>query len=429
MNAPLSFEEVFLGFLIALAAGALIGLEREQSGGFDKKRRIGGVRTFPLLALSGALSALLAHTMGVWPVLGGLLVVGGFLAVAYYQERSHETLPGITTEVAALITFLLGALALLPGLPLATGHRYLLIVASAGVVMALLSFKAPLHKAVARVSADDIYATARFVILALVVLPLLPNRAFGPLEVLNPFNIGLMIVLIAGISFLGYIAARIIGERKSLAVTGILGGLISSTAVTVSLASRVRGHPATQTLAAVGILAASGTMFARILIVVGIVEFSLLSDLIAPLGVMAVASYAIALFWYVRSKRDLPEAEPVPHRNPFELRSALQFGVLYAVVIFVAKAAQTYFSETGLYVSSVLAGTTDVDAISLTVARFFGEGLDGATAVVAITLAAATNTAVKGGLALWLGGVKLGSRVVPGFGAALGVGALTLLVI
>jgi len=254
------FEEIFLGFLIALAAGALIGLEREQARVLDKKPSIGGVRTFPLIALAGALSALLAHTMGVWPVLGALLVVGAFLGVSYYQEWSREAAPGLTTQVAALITFLLGALALLPGLPLATGQRYLLIVASAGVVMALLSFKAPLHQAVARVSEDDIYATAKFVILALVVLPLLPDRTFGPLHVLNPFDTGLMIVLIAGISFLGYIATRIAGEGRGLAVTGILGSLVSSTAVTVSMATRVREAPKIAVLAAVAILAASATM-------------------------------------------------------------------------------------------------------------------------------------------------------------------------
>ena len=422
----MSFKDIFFGLLVALAAGALIGLEREQARVLDRKPSIGGVRTFPLIALAGALSALLAHTMGVWPVLGALLVVGAFLGVSYYQEWGKEVTPGITTQVAALITFLLGALALLPGLPLATGQRYLLIVASAGVVMALLSFKAPLHQAVARVSEDDIYATAKFVILALVVLPLLPDRTFGPLHVLNPFDTGLMIVLIAGISFLGYIATRIAGEGRGLAVTGILGSLVSSTAVTVSMATRVREAPKIAVLAAVAILAASATMFARILTIVGIVDFGLLPVLMWPLGVMMIVGYGTALVFYFRSRDDHHEAEPVSLRNPFELGSALKFGLLYAAVIFVAKAAQTFLGDQGLYVSSVLAGTTDVDAITLSMARFHREGLNATTAATAITLAAVTNTAVKAGIAAWLGGRELGVRVAVGLGMTLVAGALVL---
>ena len=424
-----SFGEVFLGFLIALAAGALIGLEREQSMASHKKRRIGGVRTFPLIALSGALSAFLSQTLGVWLVLGSLLVVGAFLAVFYYQERAREAVTGVTTEVAALITFLLGALALLPDLPLSTGQRYILIVASAGTVMALLSFKAPLHDVVAKVSDEDIFATAKFAILALVVLPLLPNRTVDPLNVLNLFNIGLMIVLIASVSFLGYIAARILGDRRSLAVTGIVGGMVSSTAVTVSLATRARQDPGTINLATVGILAASGTMFVRILIIVAVVDISLVPVLGWPLGAMTILSYGIALSSYLRGRSDLHESEPIRYRNPLELWPALQFGLLYALVIFVSKAAQTMFSDMGLYVSSVLAGTTDVDAITLSVAQFHRHDLSTASAVIAVTLAAFTNTLVKGCIAWWLGSRSLAMRLFPWLVAVLAGGVLALLLV
>lgn len=423
----MSFEEIFLGFLITLAAGALIGLERQQNVALDKKFLIGGVRTFPLIALAGALSALLAHSMGVWPILGALLVVGAFLAVSYYQEWNRDMAPGVTTQVAALITFLLGVLALLPGLPLATGQRYLLIIASAGVVMALLSFKEPLHRAVARVSDDDIYATAKFVILALVVLPLLPDRTFGPLNVLNPFDTGLMIVLVAGISFLGYVATRIAGDGKGLAATGLLGGLVSSTAVTVSMAMQVRESPRIAIPAAGAILAASATMFARILTVVGIVDFGLLPILAWPLGVMMMAGYGMAIVFYLQSRVDRHEAGPVVYRNPFELGLALKFGLFYAAVIFLAKAAQTFLGDRGLYVSGILAGTTDVDAITLSMSRFHREGLPAATAAITITLAAITNTVVKAGIAAWFGGWELSMRVVLGLGVTMAAGVLIAL--
>jgi hypothetical protein len=199
----MAFEEIFWGFLIALGAGALIGLQRQQSRGEEQGPGVGGVRTFPLIALAGALSAFIAHTMGMWPMLGAMVIIGAFLAVSQYQESSRSADPGVTTQVAALITFLLGVLALAPGIPLPVGDRYLLIVASAGVVMGLLSFKEPLHQAVARISDDDLYATAKFVVLAVVILPLLPNRTYGPFNVLNPFHVALMVVLIAGVVFSG----------------------------------------------------------------------------------------------------------------------------------------------------------------------------------------------------------------------------------
>lgn len=420
----LSFEEVFFGLLIALAAGALIGLEREQSGGH---RRVGGVRTFPLVALAGALSAFLAHTIGPGVVVGALLVVGVFLGAAYYQEAVKDRSPGATTEVAALVTFLLGVLALLPGLPLATGERYILIVASAAVVMALLSFKEPLHQAVKKISADDLYATAKFVILALVLLPLLPNRTLDPLDVLNPFNIGLMVVLIAGISFVGYIGARVMTEGKSLAVTGLIGGMISSTATTISLSSRAREAGGGAAPVAAAILAASGTMFVRMLLVVGIVDIALVPALLPPLGAMTLATYVMTLFLVLRTRSRSEPVEPLRHRNPFELRLAFQFGVIYAMVTFVATAAQTFFDDAGLYATSVLAGTTDVDAITLSVTRFHADGLDPRTAVIALTLAAMTNTAVKGGLAAWFGRGALARQIAPGLGAALLVGGAALI--
>jgi uncharacterized membrane protein (DUF4010 family) len=220
-----------------------------------------------------------------------------------------------------------------------------------------------------------------------------------------------------------------IGERQSLAVTGILGGLVSSTAVAVSLSTRARQSPATVTLAAVAIVIASSTMFARILTIVGIVDVELLPVLLWPLGVMSAAGYGVGLALYLGARTALPAAQPVAHRNPFELRSALQFGLFYATVIFVAKAAQTLFGDRGLYVSSVLAGATDVDAISLSMAKFHREGLAPVTAATGITLAAVTNTAVKAGVGARLGGPGLAVRVIVGLGAALGAGALALLFI
>ncbi|RMH36384.1 MAG: MgtC/SapB family protein [Nitrospirae bacterium] len=422
----MTFEEVFLGFLIALAAGALIGLERQQDRTAEQRASIGGVRTFPLIALTGALSALASYRMGVWPIFGALLVIGAMLAVAYAKSWERRETPGVTTPIAALITFLLGVLALHPDLPLDAPHRYLLIVGSASVVMALLSFKEPLHRAVKQISDDDIYATAKFVLLALVVLPLLPNRTMGPLHVLNPFHIGVMVVLVAGMSFLAYIATRLVGPRKGMATTGLLGGLVSSTAVTVSMATQGRQHPGLLLPSAMAILAASSTMFIRMLVIVLIVSAELVPLLALPLGTMCVAGYLVVASLYVRSHQMVPEWPVVEHRNPFELTSALTFGAMYAGVLFVVKAAHVYFGDQGLYVSSVLAGTTDVDAITLSMVQFHKNGLDRVIATSAITLAAMSNTVVKALLALWLGGWELGKYVGLGMGAMLVTGGAVI---
>ena len=424
----MSFEETFFGFFVALAAGALIGLERQQDQATEQRPSLGGVRTFPLIALVGALSALLTRTLGFWAITGTLFVVGGFLIVSFSKDRGKHGTPGITSPIAALITFLLGVLALLPDLPLDTTHRYLLIIASAAVVMALLSFKEPLHQAITHVSDDDIYATAKFVILALVVLPLLPNNTFGPFDVLNPFNIGIMVVLIAVISFLGYGATRFIGATRGLATTGILGGIVSSTAVTISLSNQVRHSPHLALPGATAILTASSTMFVRVLVIVGILNIELLPILLVPLSVMSFVGYSIAWLSYCKSSHSPTGSASVNHRNPFELKSALAFGLLYGVVLFLAKAAQSYLGDLGLYASSFLAGTTDVDAITLSIIQFHLDGLSSWSAATAITIAAMTNTIVKGLLTTWLGGWELAKYVLPGIGVSLIAGMVSILV-
>jgi uncharacterized membrane protein (DUF4010 family) len=421
----LDFEEVFLSFLVAIAAGALIGMEREQSQALKKRPQLGGVRTFPLIALTGALVGLSVYGFGIWPVVVAMAILGSLLAVGHYHEWRVTESPGITTEVAAFITFLLGVMAVLPGIPLATGQRYLLIIASAAVVMALLSFKEPLHEAVARFSVHDMYATAKFVILALVVLPLLPNRSFGPFHVLNPFNVGLMVVLVAGVSFVGYVASRMVGPRKGLALIGIFGGLVSSTAVTFSLSAKTREAPGIASAAAAAMLTAWSTMFLRVMAIVGIVDWGLLPAL-WPLAVMAGAGYAAAFALYLRSRGEVSRKSELSLRNPFELMPAVGFGVFYAVVIVVAKGGQIFFGDRGLYASTVFASLADVDAITLSVLRFHQEGMAARTAVTAIALAGITNTIIKAGIAAWFGGARVGWYVLSGTVIILVAGGVAL---
>lgn len=417
-------REVLLSLIVAVAAGALIGAERQQAQSGERAKDFGGVRTFPLVALVGAMGAMLRPAFGPWLLLFLLAAVTVLLAISHARTTDED--PGVSSEVAALVTFALGAVAAAPEL-LPDAQRYLLVIAIAAMTMAILALKRALHGFIASVSTDDVYATAKFVVLAAVVLPTLPDRTYGPFAAINPYKIGLMTALVAGISFAGYVATRVLGARRGLLATGLVGGLASSTAVTLTFAGRSRETPAIASLAAVAIVAASSTMFARVLVVVGAVDRPLLASLLWPLGTMTVVGGAIAVVVYLRD-RDLDRrGEPVKLRNPFELGKALQFGLLYGVVLLVAKAAQHYLGSRGVYVSSVLAGLTDVDAITLSLVDMHRGGLDARVADTGIVLAVITNTLVKAALAASIGGRALGGRVVGALGAALVAGSAALM--
>ena len=423
MNQP-TFLASLLSLAVAVAAGLLLGAERQQNAKARARADFGGIRTFPLLALLGAVGALARPVAGLWLLGGMLLGVVTLITVSHVRTSAQGDI-GISTEVAALIAYALGALSAMHGLmPDAT--RHLLVGAIAALVLTLLAMKKPLHGFAARLSEEDLYATAKFVSLALVVLPALPHQTYGPLAVLSPFKIGKMIVLIAGISFAGYVAARVVGAARGLLVAGVLGGLVSSTAVTLTYAGRARSEPSWAALCAVAITAACSMMFARVVVVVGVVDRGLLPVLAPPLGAMAVVGFAASWWSYRRASSDVNEAETegpgATLRNPFELRQALSFGLVYAVVLFVAKGAQMWLGSAGLYASAVLAGLTDVDAITLSVTDMHRAGLSDTAATTAILLAAVTNTVVKGGIALSTGGPRLGRAVAASLGAALVAG-------
>jgi len=415
--------ELFAGLGVAIGVGFLIGLQREQqsAGGDASSRNLGGIRTYPLAALLGAACALLARPFGAWIVGAGLVVLLVPIAIAYADEVRRDRDRGITSEVAFVLTFLLGALALtpevLPGL-----KTRLLATAAAGVAAAaLLSLKRPLHDWVARVSSEDMYATVKFAILAVIVLPLLPDRTYGPYDVVNPFHVGLMVTLIAGISFAGYVAVRVLGPGRGLGVTGLLGGLASSTAVTLSFAGRVKRDPDVAAPCALGIVLASTVMAVRVVAEVAVVNPGLVQAVAVPVGSMTAAGLAATLFLY-RARRSSTGAEPVRIANPFELGSALKLGAVFVVVLLVARAAQEHLGTTGIYAAGALGGLTDVDAITLSMARLERQGLDPRTAATTIFLAVGSNTVVKAGMTVVLGGWTLGRRTLPAFAAMLAAG-------
>jgi uncharacterized membrane protein (DUF4010 family) len=409
--------EVFGGLAVALGVGFLIGLQREQAvaGGGGTSRSLGGIRTYPLAALLGAACSLLARPLGPWIVGGGLLVLLVPIAIGYVDDVRRDRDRGITSEVAFVLTYLLGVLALTPDL-LPTPKDRLLVTAAVGVAAgALLSLKRPLHAWVARISSTDIYATVKFAVLAVIVLPLLPDRAYGPYAVVNPFHVGLMIVLIAGVSFVGYVAVRALGPGRGMGITGLVGGLASSTAVTLSLSSRAKREPDAAGPYALGVVLASAVMAVRVVAEVAVVNQALVPAVAIPIGAMAAAGSLAALLLRGTSASPAPGAAPVHFANPFELGSALKLGAIFVGVLILSKAAQIHFGSSGMYVASTLGGLTDVDAVTLSMARMARDGLPRNEAVTSILLAIGANTIVKAGMTVALGGWALGRRTLPAF--------------
>lgn len=401
---PSLYQIAYNGAMVLLM-GLLIGLEREYSRAEDEPL-FAGVRTFPLISLTGFLSTLVARAGFGWvlPVaLGGVCAV----AVAAYVVKARGAHKGATTEFVALLAFIFGALAALD---------YLIPAAIFAVVTTLvLSLKAPLHRLAAKIQKDEIIAILKFGIVTVIVLPLLPNRSFGPFDILNPRLIWWLVVLISAVSMVGYVLMRFWGARQGMAVTGFLGGLASSTAVTFGLSQRARESGASVArYFALGIVVASTIMFLRVLFLAFVIYPALGWSLALPIAFPTALGAAMGLILWQRQE-DQAEAR-LQVKNPMELGQAIQFGLLFAVVLLVSRAAHYYFGSAGIYVASALAGLTDVDAITISAARLaLDHVLPNDTANASILLASATNTLVKGGIALVIGGRSLRSVITPIF--------------
>jgi len=394
----------------SLAIGRLIGLERERRP--DAKA---GLRTFALVALLGTLSALIGReTQSGWVFAAGLLVVGGMMLAAIALDPHDDGDPGTTSVVALMVSYSLGA---------AVWFGYgSLAVMLAIATTALLYFKAELHGFTRSLSHKDVISILQFAVLSFVVLPILPNRDFGPYDAFNPHQIWWMVVLISGVSLAGYMALRFVAARHGAALIGFFGGLVSSTATTMVFARHARADESMATTATLVILLANMMVMLRLAVVAAILAPGLLMPLATVLGSGLLAGLAVAAFGWrnLRRSGDLPLPEV---GNPTEIRTALSFGLLYAFVLFLAAWLQDAAGSKGLYLVSLASGLTDVDAITLSTLRLHSmQRLGAEPAVAAIALAVLSNLAFKAGLTVFIGGNALARRALPGLLAiALGV--------
>lgn len=393
-------ETLWHRLAVALGIGLIVGLERgwnmrEQRGGL----RIAGLRTFTIAALGGGVLAV-ASLPDRFIVLGaGTFVVGALIIAGYVvTAREHKDF-GMTTELALLTTFGLGAVAAL-GAPVEAA-------AAAMIMTLLLGFKTEVHAAIGKLERRELLATLQLAAIAAVLLPLLPNRNVGPWDAVNPRLVGMLVLLIAALSYVGYFAVRMLGARLGLTLTALFGGLSSSTAVTVAYARRARNDLAHAPILGAGIALAAATMVPRLVIELAAVNRSLLAPLAPTLAVLMILPLAAVVYLVLRGHDGTPAGE-VKLSNPLQLRAALGFGVLLIVLFIAVEGLRRALGDAGIYSVAALAALLDVDAVTLAMAQDAARGaLDPTTAQRAIALAALVNTAVKAVLAATLGGAAM----------------------
>ena len=383
---------LILKFATAAFAGLLIGLERER-----KRQKRGsifaGITTFPLIALLGTICWYITSVTNELILAIVLFTIGIITCLSYWRESANGGVSG-TSQITVLITFGLG---LLVGF-----SNYIVSLSGAVLVTGILSLRDELRILVGRLSQADLFAVLQFTAISLVIFPLVPNASYGPWGVWNPNSIWFLVVLISGISFLGYVASQIISPEQGIGLSSFIGGIVSSTAVTLAFSDRSRSHQELSGMLASGVLAASSVSVIRLLVILAVVE---------PRLMIAVLPSFLTLFaltgfsgWLVHrfSKKDITDGAKFD--NPFKLRAAFGFAAFFALTLLITRASQVFLGEQGVYIASILAGLSKLDAISLALAEQLGStSLQLSVASRALTLALVSNTLFKTFLALGLG--------------------------
>lgn len=401
--------------LAALAIGLLVGIERGWSErDQDEGDRIAGIRTFSIIGLLGGTWAIMADMTSEWMLAIAFLAVSALSIVAYIADVKRDNDVGTTTAFAMMLTFVLSAWAVI-------GQPVLALVVTV-LMITLLGYKPVLHRWLRVLEEKEIYAGIKLLVISVALLPLLPNQGYGPYDALNPYWVWWMVVLISGISFVGYFAIKLSGDRKGTFLTAVTGGLASSTAVTFSLAQFARVSR-TKLFFMGGVLVASSIMFVRVGIEVFIVNKVLLSLLWLPLGLMFIGILIGGYWFLVKGDSDQDDNDQeIELKNPFQLGLALRFGLLLALILLLSESVKEWFGDEGIYVLSVASGLMDVDAITVSLSRMALNDLRTEAASLGIVLASATNTLVKGFIFAAIVGIKdslklisvLISAVLPG---------------
>ncbi|GJL72668.1 MAG: hypothetical protein NMNS01_18670 [Nitrosomonas sp.] len=405
-------------FAVSLGIGLLIGLDREQ-----KSAASAGLRTFALVAMFGTLMALLSEKVNSpWLLAIGLAIVALMTISAHNHAAEANADPGTTTVIAIIICYGLGSI---------VWHGYsTLAIMLAIITTILLYFKTELQGISRNLGRRDLVSILQFAVLTFIILPILPDKNFGPYNAINPYQVWLMVVLISGVSLAGYIALRLVGQRYGTALLGSFGGLVSSTATTLVYARRSKYNLNIIPTATVIILIANLVVLIRLSVFSAVVSQSILPQLLPVLGSGLLLGLGVTAYCWQKIK---PQHEmPAPEiKNPAEMQTAATFGLLYAIVLFLAAWLSDIVGSRGLYAVALASGLTDVDAITLTSLRLFEIGkLEATETVIAISLGILSNIAFKFGLIFFIGGSLLAKQCALGMiatGIGIGLGLIVFL--
>lgn len=407
--------EFILRLLVACGIGFVIGLEREHTALQQKEEKFAGIRTFIFLSLLGFIGVALHYVLSPWVFAGVFLGAIVLISISYWVSASDGDIGG-TAEITALLAILLGGL---------TFMGYLLMSVMITVIMVvLLSSKGKLQTIIGKITSEELYDFIRFVVVAALIFPLLPNETYGPYDVINPREIGWVILLTSGFGLIGYILMRIMGAGKGILLTGIMGGLVSSTVVTWVFSKKSKEHPELSPVYATAILAASSIMVIRVIIWVFIFNKSLLPGIATAIGLLFVAALGATLILFKKHNKKNKIDTDIPPGKPLNLSGALFFGILYTAILLIVAYANDMFGAKGIYISSGIAGLSDVDAITISVSKLAKDSIPLIAAQNAILIATLSNTLVKMCIALWGGSSKMRGPILFGYGFILAAGVI-----
>lgn len=400
--------DLFVRLLVACGIGLLLGLEREHSALIKKEHVFAGIRTFVLLTLTGFAGAALNFLLSSWAfavIIFGVIVL---TAISYWITSMKGDIGG-TSELAGLLAVSLGALVFL-------GYIELSLMMTV-IILVMLSSKVRLMNVIGQITREEIYALVRFVVIALLLFPFLPDEDYGPYGMLNPREVGWVIIITSGIGFLGYVLMRVFGANKGILMTGVLGGLVSSTMVTWVFAKKSKELPAYNNIYTSAILAACTIMMVRIFLWVFLFNKQLLPSILVPVLLLFLTGVGVTVFFYLKDKKEEAERVGLPLGKPLDLSTAFLFGVMFVVIVFVINYANEFFGQEGIYVTSAIAGISDVDAITISITKMSAINIPPLTAQNAILIAAFANTVSKFVLALWFSGNEMKRNIFIGYGA------------
>lgn len=400
--------DLLIRLLVTCGIGLLLGLEREYSALQKKEQEFAGIRTFVLLSLTGFTGAALHFLMSPWVFAVILLAVMALIGISYWFTSKKGDI-GTTSEFAGMLALILGAVTFMGLIELS-----LMITV---IILVLLSTKMQLMKVIGKITQEEIYALVRFVVVALLIFPFLPDENYGPYDAINPKEVGLVVILTSGIGFLGYVLMRIFGTNRGTIITGIIGGLVSSTMVTWIFARKSKEQTTLSALFTSAILAASTVMVLRVFLWVILFNKALLPGLLLPLGLLLITAAAGTILFYRHNGKNQNNKESIPLGKPLDLLQAVVFGILYVGIVLVIHYANEYFGEEGIFVTSGIAGTSDVDAITISISKMSISTIEPHIALNAIIIATTCNTIAKFVIAFWAGSKELRRHLFIGYGS------------